>query len=56
MRTYVRGDCLSPEAQTTLTSAELKQYWRVDDKELPIGKPYLRRRDIELYEKTSRTC
>ncbi|WP_088889812.1 hypothetical protein [Leptolyngbya ohadii] len=52
MRTYVRGDCLPPEAQATLTAAGLKQYWLVNDQGMPVGKPFQRRRDIELYEKT----
>ncbi|MBD1851678.1 hypothetical protein [Leptolyngbya sp. FACHB-711] len=51
MRTYVRGNCLSPEVQANLTAVGLKQYWQVDDKGLPIGKPYPRRSDIELHEK-----
>ncbi|WP_088894959.1 hypothetical protein [Leptolyngbya ohadii] len=52
VRTYVRGNCLPSEAQANLTAAGLKQYWRVNDQGMPVGKPFQRRRDIELYEKT----
>ncbi|MEP0914763.1 hypothetical protein NDI45_28075 [Leptolyngbya sp. GB1-A1] len=29
----------------------MKQYWRVDDQGMPIGKPFQYRSDIELHEK-----
>lgn len=52
MKTYVRGNCLSPEVQATLTAAGLKKYWLVDADDKPIGKPFLRRFEVELYEAT----
>lgn len=48
MRTYVRGNCLSPEAQANLTAAGLNQYWLVDDQGMPTEKLFQRQRDIEL--------
>lgn len=52
MRIYVRGDRLAPEIQSTLSGAGLKKYWLVDEAGNPVGKPFARRGEVELYEAT----
>ncbi|MGL5075074.1 MAG: hypothetical protein ACRDBG_04450 [Waterburya sp.] len=50
MKIYVRGNKFPSEIQKTFNKAELKKYWLTDEKGYPVGKPFLRRGDIDLYQ------
>ncbi len=52
VRTYIRGDRLAPDRDSNFSKAKLLKYWLVDEDGCPIGNPFSRRSDVELYEAT----